>query len=468
MKNLDETDVDCGGAEAPKCGDGKGCKAPTDCTSKVCTGDVCQVPSKTDGVQNGDESDVDCGGTTTAADRCAPGKVCAVNEDCSSKGCNYDKKCAAGRTCTLKAGGTTCGAGETGTAGADHEDCCTRLTTSGGPQGAFKIDKYLITAGRMRAFLDAVNGKVRDYFTNVATKPMGWDDSLTKWLPNAFDTAGITDEDPNVYSAYAQVAGGIVHDAPTNQGCFIGDSTGHPTFMVPNGPHMKNGVQVAGATSIYGEDYVRWMTQDQLDERALNCTNWVMFVALCAYDGGKMISREEYDYVYDFDATGALSPWPWGASPAAGSSPYDGAIIGPAGPPGSASQNPCPTCADDYVNWAFNYWYPVTPAVPANADQDQSNYISAPGRFPKGGSRELTPGDPKTRVQDLAGLMIEGTRSTTANKDYTLTNNTVVNLPGVVWRGGSWEGHAISNTWKNGEFTYLSKYGKMGSRCVYY
>ena len=120
------------------------------------------------------------------------------------------------------------------------------------------------------------------------------------------------------------------------------------------------------------------------------------------------------------------------------------------------------------MNWFFNYWSPVTPAVPANADQDQSNYISAPGRFPKGGSRELTPGDPKTRVQDLAGLFIEFTRTTTANKNWTLTDDSVVNLPGVVWRGGSWEGHGIGTTWQSGEFTYLSKYGKTGSRCVYY
>jgi hypothetical protein len=472
VKNLDETDVDCGGAEAPKCADTKACKAPTDCTSKVCTGDVCQAPTKTDGVQNGDESDVDCGGTTTGADRCAPGKVCAVNEDCSSKGCNYDKKCAAGRTCTQKAGGTTCGAGETGTAGADHEDCCTRLSSTGGPQGAFKVDKYLITAGRMRAFLDALNGKVRDYFTNAMTKPLGWNDALTKWLPNAWDTTGITDEHPNVYSAYAQVAGGITHDAPANQGCVIetatgGLSYGHPTFLVPNGTHMKNGVQVAGATALYGELYTRWMTQEQLDERALNCTNWVMLAALCAYDGGQMISRPEYDYLYDFDASGAVSDWPWGSTPVAGSSPYDGTIIGPAGPPAMAKSTACASCVDDFVNWRFNYWYPA--AIPNGAtENDESRYISAPGRFPKGGGRELTAGDPKSRVQDLAGLMIEATSTTTANKNYTLTDSSVVNLPGVVWRGGSWEGHAIATTWNNGEFTYLSKYGKLGSRCVYY
>jgi len=66
IKNGNETDVDCGGAEclaqgAP-CLDSWMCKSPADCESGVCKSGVCEAPSCTDGVQNGMETGVDCGG----------------------------------------------------------------------------------------------------------------------------------------------------------------------------------------------------------------------------------------------------------------------------------------------------------------------------------------------------------------------------------------------------------------------
>jgi hypothetical protein len=69
VQNGQETDIDCGGPICAKCAPTNHCRAPLDCTSKVCkpgppgTPDVCQAPSCTDGVQNGDETGVDCGGS---------------------------------------------------------------------------------------------------------------------------------------------------------------------------------------------------------------------------------------------------------------------------------------------------------------------------------------------------------------------------------------------------------------------
>ena len=85
IKNADETDIDCGGTGAPKCDDAKACLLARDCTSGVCTGGVCQAPTATDGVKNGDETDVDCGGAI--APKCADTKACKLPADCASGVC---------------------------------------------------------------------------------------------------------------------------------------------------------------------------------------------------------------------------------------------------------------------------------------------------------------------------------------------------------------------------------------------
>lgn len=40
-KNGTETDIDCGGPSAPKCGTNKACQVVTDCQSKICTNNLC-------------------------------------------------------------------------------------------------------------------------------------------------------------------------------------------------------------------------------------------------------------------------------------------------------------------------------------------------------------------------------------------------------------------------------------------
>lgn len=42
VKNEDETDTDCGGSHCPKCTVNKGCNKSSDCTSGVCTANICQ------------------------------------------------------------------------------------------------------------------------------------------------------------------------------------------------------------------------------------------------------------------------------------------------------------------------------------------------------------------------------------------------------------------------------------------
>lgn len=45
IKNADETDIDCGGAKAAGCADGKTCSVAGDCVNNTCTGGTCKAPA---------------------------------------------------------------------------------------------------------------------------------------------------------------------------------------------------------------------------------------------------------------------------------------------------------------------------------------------------------------------------------------------------------------------------------------
>jgi hypothetical protein len=86
VQNLDESDVDCGGATCPACGTDRRCHNSTDCQSHLCQGDGhCGAASCSDKLRNGSESDVDCGGPDCAD--CPDGKICYGNNDCHSRVC---------------------------------------------------------------------------------------------------------------------------------------------------------------------------------------------------------------------------------------------------------------------------------------------------------------------------------------------------------------------------------------------
>lgn len=494
IKNGDETDTDCGGATAPKCADDKACGVAGDCTSGICTNNVCVAPSYTDGIKNGPETDVDCGGDNVVAHRCKGGKACAAAGDCKSSLCN-NNVCAFARSCDgVVRGGNTCGVGETASPGKVHEDCCTQVEVpAGGALGTFTVDKYLITAGRFRKFLDTEQGNARGYITN--NKPAWWKDMWTPYLPVTFDQRNMPPgEHINIYSAYAAVGAAVIRDEPSSQGCYIGSSYGHPTYYVPTGVHQKNGVNTNGTNGITGDNYTRWISQDLLDEKPLNCTSFILFAAFCAWDGGEVITDAQYQYLYDSDHAGAVSRYPWGTPPNMDCSgatcvngpgydpvnnPHPGGrtgslfqdLVGP-GTAGFGSRKPCPGCVTDWVNWSWTYVYPA-PGNDVNRQRDQAFNISAPGRFPKGNSTPVNPAG--ERIADLAGPYIHIT-STQVNAAVT-QNFDFGNNPGtpgddrlnqtidtVRWRGGSFESHGLGGSYT---FSTVVKYGKAGTRCIH-
>ncbi len=84
LKDLDETDTDCGGTCSP-CAQGKLCSVTSDCeTPNVCSVGLLCAPHCESGLLDGDEIDVDCGG------ECGPCRLyqsCNGNNDCQNKNC---------------------------------------------------------------------------------------------------------------------------------------------------------------------------------------------------------------------------------------------------------------------------------------------------------------------------------------------------------------------------------------------
>ena len=152
LLNGDETDVDCGGSCATKCGPGDACEMNVDCTGGICTGSTC-APSCTDGVLNNSEKGVDCGGPICMT-TCADGTACDVPSDCDSAFC-VDGVCCdtvCNTTCVACAGALktsgmdgTCGPAKQGTD--PHGSCDVQASTSCGDatgecDGAGKCEKW--------------------------------------------------------------------------------------------------------------------------------------------------------------------------------------------------------------------------------------------------------------------------------------------------------------------------------------
>ena len=409
VKNGDETDLDCGGSVAPACVDGKGCAAGKDCASQVCGADKkCAVPTGTDGFKNGDETDLDCGGTATGAPKCAVGKACAAHADCTSDACSYKKVCLEYKSCVPHSGGDTCGPT---TNDANHENCCTRI--AGSP-----LDKYNVTAGRFRQFVERTNGNLRAWA--MGQNAPGWDHAWDTFLPTMLDNGGTTPDDSTPFTGVYQELGPYVHvpgATGANEGCDI-KGNGARTFRLPDAVNTRIGDK-------------QFYTQEIYDAKPLNCVPAYMMAAFCFWDGGRLPTRVE------FNAAWGAATYPWGAAPAAAGwiTAYDSDATGtPFTPAGGDVKR---------ANYNYNYWSPAT-----KLGTDYAVFIAEPGRFPTGAGPQ--------GHQDLAGLF-QYESITPAKPPATGYQ--------VDWsKSGSWQGHQIPYGALSTNAT--NKYWATGGRCA--
>ena len=341
VKNGLETGVDCGNSAfstCPACPTGQPCvqtDVPNDCVSLHCDSktNLCDAPTSTDGIQNGNESDVDCGSSGTGTNTGAPACLdinkttlkiskCSANADCKSTFCNTtEKECVDGASCALPivakasgiqdiktatkttsptadavgvpnangaglyAGIDTCGVGEaTDAPGSRHlESCCKSLdsVTTGD-----RIDKYEVTSGRMRQFVESVNASYPDYnfkawvaaqfnaTTNLPSTPIGT--TLYSQIPTPTSTGKATTTDTRALFPSSehgtlnvvQQLGGISLDTgiPSDlQGCFTGPLN---EARAPTG-----GTQLARTSSAHLRGSSRRTTTTSSRSTA-PCTGW--------------------------------------------------------------------------------------------------------------------------------------------------------------------------------------------------
>jgi hypothetical protein len=468
LKNGDETDVDCGGPTAPnKCATGQGCAANSDCNNVLCdvgNTNLCLPPSSTDGLKNGTETDVDCGGgAPTNAPGCADGKTCGADGDCLSTVCSAANKCMTGRSCKTAAtsGITTCGKRETSDPTKVHESCCKSLPLPNVP--GVRLDKYEVTAGRFRQFINAVGPNLRAWAQNEIANgtPTGvrLANDLTPTMVNLLPASRNPTEPLNLLMQI----GNTVMDSRVpsmSQGCYNDASAyGANTFYWDNATRASLGLPP------------RRFTQAQYDEKSMNCGAYWMYAAFCAWDGGRMPTTAEMN-----DAWGATN-YPWGTA----------TYTFPTNPGGGAYQYE--QTANYYNNSVFFYHYPDY-----GNGADLAGYIAAPGRFILDATANKFAGE---SWMDLGANVMELTHYGTGNNrfcDFSVTNGpgdvpdlTLCNdggvagvvratgLPNVVWVGGSWEGHRAFSFNPAAEpwFTRSSynlpaqtQYGKTGLRCA--
>jgi hypothetical protein len=349
-KNLDETDVDCGGSTAPKCANGKACGVNGDCADNYCPDTKkCTAPSYTDGDMNGTETDVECGGTGPGMKKCAETKNCLVDTDCNAA-CNYKKKCVDMPSCkgpigsvATASGADTCGPGGPGTpAAAAHESCCKTLPVNGytdpsQPGKTVYLDKYEITAGRMRAFLEALgNGvdaagnakpaNVKAYM--AANRPTKWNNQWEDTLPqtNFGSAASYTIPNGLLYPGDAtyltftpRLSDWHIADGTQNidSGVFFALGSAHfytesiggspPGYGATHALNCFNGTMSYGYSTYWfdqatvmtysGGTTGKFFSKEQLDEKSLTCAPFNLLAAFCAWDGGQLATDEVIDNI---------------------------------------------------------------------------------------------------------------------------------------------------------------------------
>ncbi len=431
VKNGGETGVDCGGPEAnPRCAPGLGCGAAGDCSEGVCTAQLCAAATDADGVKNNAEKGVDCGGPNTT-NTCAAGTACGEDLDCSSAACDHTGVCALYPSCKNHLGGDTCGSGETYDANRDHHSCCDTAAVTAA--GNVKLDKYNITAGRMRAFVEATGGNIKAWID--AHPPASWVADWSNYLPTGLETpVKLVQSQNRNLGVYGQLGPNFVYDQAGQAGCWSGVAEGQagaPTYWIPT----------ANRQALNPNDQGSLYSQELLDQKALNCVNVVMLAAFCAWDGGRLPSIDELEKAWNGDGS---RTYPWGNGPAPAGYRF--------GYPSAAALSP----ADgDPLRANFRKNYPQTSAdwiAQGNLQgSDLAFYIAPPGRFPTGAGPD--------GHMDLAGAVFNGTSTFTGSATVTL------DMISRWSRSGSWEtAHAIPYpTHVSG---VLRKYWAQGGRCV--
>jgi hypothetical protein len=381
---LDAGPGPCGADAGKTCGVGAPCVSNDDCEG-LCTNNLCAAPTVTDGRRSPSlgETDVDCGGAL--AKKCVDGLACAKATDCASNACSaLTKRCVAGPSCAGAGGAAgveTCGAGEKGALGTTHESCCKSLPLP--VRTTRRLDRYEITAGRIRAFLEGL-------------KPLHAGQPNVRAFAKAFAAANPNSELGRVATNYPGLLDVLPDSSSTGgpvplpvhlgafpldpinslDGCYVGkDAYGHPTYF-----------QEPAVLKAYGEGYPdgngqpdgkRKYSKDELDQKPMNCVMPLMLAVFCAWDGGELARTADYREIWGVrpKPVGAATVYvPWTDALTVGQFNWRNGHGTTCNPAFAGCLNPQPNF----------YIFPTLDASGAayNAADDETPEIGSPGRFP--------------------------------------------------------------------------------------
>lgn len=311
--------VTCGTATGEPCAPGARCVSDDDCEG-LCTSDVCAVPTHDDGKRSASlgETDVDCGGPT--APKCDEARGCAIDDDCTTSVCGAGGTCVSAPSCrgALGAAGVaTCGAGEVGQAGAAHESCCRSLPL---PNRTDRLlDRYEITAGRLRAFVEAVtaaNGgvpNIRAFAKQYAAAHPGSQlADVVSGYPGLLDVLPDRAGSAGPFPLPVHLGAFPLDPINVRDGCYVGDGQyGHNAYWQEPADLKPYGIGIVDAGGPTGR---RVYPREVLDEKAVACVMPLMLASFCAWDGGELARTADYHAVWGDRAVsvGAASvkiPW---------------------------------------------------------------------------------------------------------------------------------------------------------------
>lgn len=470
-KNQGETDVDCGGPYARACSTGKTCTAISDCELASCKAGTCTVPTSSDGTKNAAETDVDCGGGTFTAGtfnllapRCSTYSACLVGSDCKSGLCNGGVCVPPSCATTESAGITTCGAGEVGTAGARHETCCKALPLP--TRAGRRLDKYEITAGRVRTFANQVGPNVRAWaLAYVAAHPTSQLASFMTMSPVLADL--LPSSATGRLNLSAQLGAIDMDSYNGNRGCYMGYD---PTTPNVGSYGQSTYFQDAATLAQYGIP-PRVVPRETLDQKPATCMTPLFLATFCAWDGdGELAKRDDY-----LDAWGEYL-FPWGPLDIA--RPNYNFCNGRPGDGGNGFACSDTSLGDGGVFYRF----------PLGVDEarDVTSRIAAPGRFVRDATSVTVKGEawmdlfanlaettgdfdfsgPPIDFCDFSGSPEPGATTCTreGGKPPGSVGTLYTGIPRAGIIGQTFEGHEY---FRGGPgFPATFQYGKFGGRCA--